>query len=101
MDVGLVSRKGDAIQLSYKGKPVVAHRPSEKGGMGIETKGFLDIDATGQLRPIGGPTTIGAGSLRIGDVDQGPQTQGQKTYVRSGRKVGRNEACSCGSGRKY
>jgi hypothetical protein len=101
MDVGLVTNKGDPIEISYKGKPVVVHRPSEQGGKGIETKGFLDIDAAGQLRPIGGPTTIGAGSLQIGDVDQGPRTRVQETYVRSGRKVGRNEPCPCGSGRKY
>ena len=26
---------------------------------------------------------------------------GHETFVREGRKIGRNEACPCGSGRKY
>jgi preprotein translocase subunit SecA len=33
--------------------------------------------------------------------DQRGTEVGQETYVREGRKVGRNEACPCGSGKKY
>ena len=42
-----------------------------------------------------------------GDAPQSGQPQGEAaadpigTFVRSGRKVGRNEACPCGSGKKY
>jgi preprotein translocase subunit SecA len=27
--------------------------------------------------------------------------QGSEPFIREGRKIGRNEACPCGSGRKY
>jgi preprotein translocase subunit SecA len=30
-----------------------------------------------------------------------PAPEGQGTFVRSERKVGRNEPCPCGSGKKY
>ncbi|WP_197477439.1 SEC-C metal-binding domain-containing protein, partial [Alcanivorax sp. HI0044] len=37
------------------------------------------------------------------DGDAQPRQQGEqpKTVVREGRKVGRNEPCPCGSGKKY
>jgi preprotein translocase subunit SecA len=37
------------------------------------------------------------------DGDAQPRQQGEqpKTVVRDGRKVGRNEPCPCGSGKKY
>jgi hypothetical protein len=72
LDVGLLSRGGDAIELSYRGKPIMVHRPSEKGGLGIKTKGPLDIDKDGRLSPISGPTTIGAGTLQVGSPGHEP-----------------------------
>jgi len=33
--------------------------------------------------------------------EQSPQAQAQAPFVRDGRKVGRNEACPCGSGKKF
>jgi preprotein translocase subunit SecA len=38
-----------------------------------------------------------------GSGAEGGQAAGQKpdTFVREGRKVGRNEPCPCGSGKKY
>jgi len=35
------------------------------------------------------------------DDKAGPSQAGHKPYVREGRKVGRNEPCPCGSGKKY
>ena len=32
---------------------------------------------------------------------RGPAPDPVQTFVRDGRKVGRNEACPCGSGKKY
>jgi hypothetical protein len=100
-DVALESSAGKMIEITYKGEPTVSHSPSEVGGMGIETEGFLDIDNNGRLRPIHGPTTIGAGTLRIGNPDEEQRTQRARPYVRSEPKIGKNEACPCGSGRKY
>jgi preprotein translocase subunit SecA len=34
-------------------------------------------------------------------VDPGAAAGGHETFVREGRKVGRNEPCPCGSGKKY
>ena len=52
-----------------------------------------DAPALGQGAPAAGPQ--GAGAAAGG---QGPAPE---PFVRSGRKVGRNEACPCGSGKKF
>ena len=36
-----------------------------------------------------------------GTAGENNQADGTKTVVREGRKVGRNEPCPCGSGKKY
>jgi preprotein translocase subunit SecA len=36
-----------------------------------------------------------------GRLPQLPQGEAQGTFVRNDRKVGRNEPCPCGSGKKY
>ena len=36
-----------------------------------------------------------------GDAGQGPGITPDEPFVREGRKVGRNEACPCGSGKKF
>lgn len=40
------------------------------------------------------------GEEPLGSVDD-PATEGPETFVREGAKVGRNDPCPCGSGRKY
>ncbi|MFZ1325571.1 MAG: SEC-C metal-binding domain-containing protein, partial [Candidatus Contendobacter sp.] len=37
----------------------------------------------------------------VGDADQISQEVSHTPFVRDGRKVGRNEPCPCGSGKKY
>ena len=58
-----------------------------------------EMSALGQSQP----RAVGGG--QAGSRPQpGPQPQGAatpETFVRSGRKVGRNEPCPCGSGKKY
>ena len=51
----------------------------------------------------GGPTTqTGTAGLPGGDTGSGSgTTEAPTTYVREGEKVGRNDPCPCGSGRKY
>ena len=34
-------------------------------------------------------------------VDAGASDEEQQPFVRDGRKIGRNDACPCGSGKKY
>jgi preprotein translocase subunit SecA len=41
-----------------------------------------------------------AGMAGAANPDQTPP-QGHEPFIREGRKIGRNEACPCGSGRKY
>ncbi len=36
-----------------------------------------------------------------GSEAQQPEAAAEQPYVRDGRKVGRNEPCPCGSGKKY
>jgi plasmid stability protein len=90
LHVGLVSSEGGPIEISYKGKPTMVHWPGERGGIGIETKGFLDIDASGCLRPLSGPTTFGAGTLEVVGSPpprtSGPgRTAGRKGWPEGGR----------------
>jgi preprotein translocase subunit SecA len=46
----------------------------------------------GQAAVQGTPTQVAA---------SGGQPQGDGTFIRNDRKVGRNEACPCGSGKKF
>jgi hypothetical protein len=100
-NIGLVSREGDLIEITHNGSPVMAHRPFTHGGMGIETRGSLDIDEDGRIAPITGGSVIGPGTLQVGIPDQRPQAASRQPYVREGPKVGRNDSCPCGSGKKY
>jgi preprotein translocase subunit SecA len=42
-----------------------------------------------------------ASALGGGSREQQPQAPAQEPFVRDGRKVGRNEPCPCGSGKKF
>jgi len=43
-----------------------------------------------------------SGTLNVGALPEPlPEEEESKTFVREGRKVGRNEPCPCGSGKKY
>jgi preprotein translocase subunit SecA len=58
-----------------------------------------EMSALGQSQP----RAVGGGQAGA-RPQPGPQPQGAatpETFVRSGRKVGRNEPCPCGSGKKY
>jgi preprotein translocase subunit SecA len=46
--------------------------------------------------------TLAKGSAGCGATGPGrPCGRDQQPFVRDGRKVGRNEPCPCGSGKKY
>jgi preprotein translocase subunit SecA len=42
-----------------------------------------------------------AGAMVETPGGESPQQEQQQPFTRSGRKVGRNEPCPCGSGKKY
>jgi preprotein translocase subunit SecA len=50
-------------------------------------------------RPVAGPGGIPGGSAAPGPA--GAASAGSPPFVRDGRKVGRNEPCPCGSGKKF
>jgi preprotein translocase subunit SecA len=68
--------------------------PMPAGGMGAPGPGFVirprPVAGQGAAEGSGAPGTLGAA---------GPA--GGAPFVRDGRKVGRNEACPCGSGKKF
>lgn len=74
---------------------------TEKGGEN-DTEGVVEFEAsytlrhmkdrhheTANFKKIGGKWLYDSGNLRV------------QTVVREGRKIGRNEPCPCGSGKKY
>ena len=77
---GLPGRTGSA--------PVPARAPGADGGMAP------GLPAQSGPAPARQPGAGGAGPRRSGPENRSP-------YVRGGRKIGRNEPCPCGSGKKY
>ncbi|MGI9334936.1 MAG: preprotein translocase subunit SecA, partial [Gammaproteobacteria bacterium] len=51
--------------------------------------------------PMGRPVTAASGGRAPGMARAQAATSVPETFVRAGRKVGRNEPCPCGSGKKY
>jgi preprotein translocase subunit SecA len=73
-----------------------------------EAQSLLSADGTGDERSVSasGLTQLGSGQLsgpRAGVLPMPPPAaeEPQGTFVRGERKIGRNEPCPCGSGKKY
>ena len=66
--------------------------PLRAAGGGVERRPAARSGASPEHRHR--PGAAGAGAYRSGSDSRSP-------YVRGGRKVGRNEPCPCGSGKKY
>jgi hypothetical protein len=97
-DVFIISSEGKCIEIYYKERLLLQHKPKNEDNGGIETNGYLDISKNGQLQPISGGTVIRAGTLTLGDPNGVPRvasTDSRRT------KVARNSDCPCGSGMKY
>jgi preprotein translocase subunit SecA len=54
-----------------------------------------DPDAVAAVQALQAAQTVGAAG------DTNPEAPSQQPFVRSGQKVGRNDPCPCGSGKKY
>jgi preprotein translocase subunit SecA len=61
------------------------------------------LAGAGEAAPEAAPPTRGPGTLRglPGGAPPPPMPEAAGTFVRNERKVGRNEPCPCGSGKKY
>ncbi len=70
-------------------KDVDAVSPEGKPQSAMEFKHAPSESAVGQPRPAGGGSSVQKG------------TPVPDTFIREGRKLGRNEPCPCGSGKKY
>ncbi|MED5420139.1 MAG: SEC-C metal-binding domain-containing protein, partial [Pseudomonadota bacterium] len=55
--------------------------------------------STVTMRGTGAPPP--GGGQPVPDQQTRQEQPGGETFVRSGRKIGRNEPCPCGSGKKY
>ncbi|MGA7541000.1 MAG: preprotein translocase subunit SecA [Steroidobacteraceae bacterium] len=70
-----------------------AEMPEEDGA----AAGGGAIPAAARVAMMGGGSRPRAGA----PLPMPPQTESQGTFVRGERKIGRNEPCPCGSGKKY
>jgi preprotein translocase subunit SecA len=69
----------------------------------VEVKAEEDVEAVETQRRQETPMEYhhDKASAISGDAGQGPGVTPDEPFVREGRKVGRNEACPCGSGKKF
>ena len=73
----------------------------------VQIRGEDDIDAVERQRRREAPMQFqhadaqAAGQQGVQPGQGGPGAELPETFVRDGRKVGRNEPCPCGSGKKY
>jgi len=65
----------------------------------VEVKAEEDVEAVETRQDT--PMEYHHDSASAVSGDAGPGTTPDEPFVREGRKVGRNEACPCGSGKKY
>jgi preprotein translocase subunit SecA len=79
-----------------------------KGLARVRVRNEEDVQAVDQQRRREAPMQFQhaeaeSATAAAGSGAEGGQAAGQKpdTFVREGRKVGRNEPCPCGSGKKY
>ena len=69
----------------------------------VQVKAEEDVEAMDAQRRQDAPMEFRheqAGMARAENPQAGP-LQDSEPFVREGRKIGRNEACPCGSGKKY
>jgi preprotein translocase subunit SecA len=64
----------------------------------VQVKAEEDVEAVDAQRRKAAPMQYRHGEAGNADAAKAPQ---HETYVREGRKLGRNEPCPCGSGSKY
>ncbi|HTX24716.1 MAG TPA: preprotein translocase subunit SecA [Steroidobacteraceae bacterium] len=70
---------------------------AEAGAEALQPAGFPGVGAA-----LGMPGVLGTGAaMRGGPLPASPASESSGTFVRGERKIGRNEPCPCGSGKKY
>jgi preprotein translocase subunit SecA len=84
----------EAVEEQRRSDAAMEFQHAEAGGMAAA--------AAGQGAAAPAPAMAGAASATpAGAAPQGAAGEAPATFVRDGRKIGRNEPCPCGSGKKY
>ncbi|ACB85784.1 preprotein translocase subunit SecA [Natranaerobius thermophilus] len=78
----------------------VANVSGQQGGGGATRSSFQDHGNPAGSAGGGAKTASGGGSEGTASGNES-QEQPKKTPIRRGKKIGRNEPCPCGSGKKY
>ncbi len=102
-----VSRHLLAVQVASEDQVREAERKAEEAARALKNVTYQHADPTQGLEPEAGDVPAGAGN--IGTVDFGSPAaaaaagavDGLQPFVRSTQKVGRNDPCPCGSGKKF
>ena len=97
--------KEETVELLFKVRieePAEVELPRGRRGRTVESRAdiFLDVPAEAAMpaMPVGAPQE---GMPPLPPEAMGGAAARPETYRREGRKVGRNEPCPCGSGKKY
>jgi preprotein translocase subunit SecA len=90
--VGLLSKVQVNVEEDLQGFDEQRQEPQEMN--------FEHADAESSLSESVEPVALEAG-LMPPPQDQGVEEDAEKPFVRDGRKVGRNDPCPCGSGKKF
>ncbi len=90
--VGLLSKVQVNVEEDLQGFDEQRQEPQEMN--------FEHADAESSLSESVEPAALDAG-LMPPPQDQGVEEDAEKPFVRDGRKVGRNDPCPCGSGKKF
>ena len=97
--------KEETVELLFKVRieePAEVELPRGRRGRMVESRAdiFLDVPAEADMSamPVGAPQ---GGMPPLPPEAMGGAAARPETYRREGRKIGRNEPCPCGSGKKY
>jgi len=97
--------KEETVELLFKVRieePAEVELPRGRRGRMVESRAdiFLDVPAEADMpaMPVGAPQE---GMPPLPPEAMGGAAARPETYRREGRKIGRNEPCPCGSGKKY
>jgi len=90
--VGLLSKVQVNVEEDLQGFDEQRQEPQEMN--------FEHADAESSLSESVEPAALDVG-LMPPPQDQGVEEDAEKPFVRDGRKVGRNDPCPCGSGKKF
>ena len=100
---GMVSRiKEDSLEFLLKFQPIARERVHSVFGsvpmdfLHPESEHFASQKPAGQERPVS-PEEL----LSPGPPTRAPSPKSPEPFQRKGPKVGRNDPCPCGSGKKY